>query len=169
MSQLFLPFLLLSLGLILLVAENMLPTSGALGIVAAGCLLLLLYQGFAISPGTGLAYLATEILLVPVAYGASSYLLTKTGFGRIITLRPPEADEVAITREGPDLDRLVGRRGKAVTTLRPSGMVDFEGRRLDGIAAEGLIPPGAPVMAVQVRSGRLIVRVIPGDSGAEPA
>jgi hypothetical protein len=37
-------------------------------------------------------------------------------------------------------------------------LVDFEGRRLDGLSEEGLIPAGALVRAVRVRSGQLVVR-----------
>jgi hypothetical protein len=40
-------------------------------------------------------------------------------------------------------------------------MVDFDGRRLDGLSEEGLIPSGALVRAVRVRGGQLIVRMAP--------
>jgi membrane-bound ClpP family serine protease len=53
---------------------------------------------------------------------------------------------------------LIGQFGRALTPLRPSGLVDFDGRRLDGLSEEGLIPSGALVRAVQVRGGRIVVR-----------
>ena len=59
------------------------------------------------------------------------------------------------------LDHLIGQYGRAFTPLRPSGMVDFDGRRLDGLAEEGLIPSGALVRAVRIRGGQLIVRTGP--------
>jgi hypothetical protein len=40
-------------------------------------------------------------------------------------------------------------------------MVDFDGRRLDGLSEEGLIQAGALIQAVRVRSGQLIVRPAP--------
>jgi membrane-bound ClpP family serine protease len=164
MIELLVPFLILSLGVFLLAAEDVLPTGGALGVLAAGCLILLLYLGFSTSTDLGVRYLIAEVLLVPMAYLTSMYLIEKSGLKRLVSLRPPEAEEVDLSSEGPDLGRLVGHRGRALTTLRPSGMVDFEGRRLDGQAESGLIPSGALVLAVEVRSGRLIVRALPGES-----
>ena len=51
----------------------------------------------------------------------------------------------------------MGQLGRALTPLRPSGMVDFDGRRLDGLSEEGLIPSGALIRAVRVRSGQLVI------------
>jgi membrane-bound ClpP family serine protease len=158
MLELLAPFLILVLGVLLIAAEDLLPTGGILGVMAGGCLLWFLYLGFSHSTSLGVSYLVAEIVAVPLVYATSSFLIDKTGLRGMVSLRPPDLDEVDITREGPDLGRLVGLRGRAVTPLRPSGMVDFEGRRIDGISADGLIPSGAEVLAVQVRSGRLIVR-----------
>ena len=68
------------------------------------------------------------------------------------------AEESAPETKGVMLDHLIGQFGRALTPLRPSGLVDFEGRRLDGLSEEGLIPSGALVRAVQVRSGQIVVR-----------
>lgn len=159
MGELLVPFLVLILALVLLIAEDLLPTGGALGILAAFCLLFVLYLGFSASSATGFRYLVMELVAVPSTFAASSFLIARTGIARSAYLRPPEGHEVDDSLDRPDLGRLVGHRGRALTTLRPSGMVDFEGRRLDGVAEAGLIPSGSPVLAVQVRSGRLIVRM----------
>ena len=169
MGELLLPLLLVLLAIGLLFAEDLLPTGGVLGLLAAACLLFVLYLGYSNASSTGFRYLLLELAIVPVAYGAWALMLARTGVGKAAYLRPPEDDEVGRLHDRPDLDRLLGRRGTALTTLRPSGMVDFEGRRLDGVAEEGLIPAGSPVVAVHVRSGRLIVRVAtdeanPGDA-----
>jgi membrane-bound serine protease (ClpP class) len=152
------PFVLVLLALALLVAEDLLPTAGMLGILAACSLLFLLYLGFSQSVAMGSLYLAFEFVCVPAGFAAWSILLANTKLGRVARLLPPEAHEIDVSTEGPDLGRLVGLRGRAVTPLRPSGMVDFEGRRLDGVAEEGLIPSGSLIEVVEVRSGRLIVR-----------
>jgi membrane-bound serine protease (ClpP class) len=156
--ELLAPFLILVLAVVLIAAEDLLPTGGILGVLAVGCLLWFLYLGFSHSTYLGVRYVIAEAVAVPLFYFSSNFMIEKTGLKRLVSLQPPEIDEIDITREGPDLGRLIGLRGRAVTTLRPSGMVDFEGRRIDGISEEGLIPSGAEVLAVQVRSGRLIVR-----------
>jgi membrane-bound ClpP family serine protease len=164
MLELLAPFLILVLGVILIAAEDLLPTGGVLGVLAGGCLLWFVYIGFSQSTSLGIRYLVAEMVTVPLVYMTSSFLIDKTGLRRLVSLQPPEFDEVDIRQEGPDLGRLIGLRGRAVTTLRPSGMVDFEGRRIDGMSEAGLIPSGAEVLAVQVRSGRLIVRLDDPDS-----
>jgi membrane-bound serine protease (ClpP class) len=155
MAGIVVAFLLCVLALVLLGAEDILPTGGALGILAACCLAFVLYLGFAESATTGLRYLAIEALVVPAGMAGSAWLVGRSGLGRGAYLTPPEAHEVA---EGHGLDYLIGSTGRALTALRPSGMVEFEGRRLDGVAEEGLIEPGSVVEAVLVRSGRVIVR-----------
>ncbi len=158
MVEFVIPFLLVILALALLIAEDLLPTGGTLGILSACSLGLLLYLGFSESAAKGSLYFAIELVFVPSGFAAWSILLANTNLGRVAYLRPPEAHEVDASAERADLARLVGLTGRALTTLRPSGMVDFEGRRLDGVAEEGLIPPGSPILAVRVESGRLIVR-----------
>ena len=162
MTPLLLSLILLALGLVLMVAEHALPTAGALGILAVVCLAMVLYRGFSDSMEAGIAFMVAEVVLVPSTYAAGSYLIARTALGRVTTLRPPEPGEMDVSHASADLGRLVGERGRAMTTLRPSGMVDFEGRRLDGIAEEGHIATGSEVLAVRVRSGRLVVRADPG-------
>ncbi len=159
MFELLAPFLILVLGVILIAAEDLLPTGGVLGLLAVGCLAWFLYLGFSQSLDLGIRYLIAEVVSVPLVYFSYTILIDKTGLRRLVSLQPPEIDEIDVTQESPDLGRLIGLRGRAVTTLRPSGMVLFEGRRIDGISEDGLIPLGAEVLAVQVRSGRLIVRL----------
>ena len=52
----------------------------------------------------------------------------------------------------------LGRSGLALTPLRPSGMIDVDGRRVEAMAESGLIGVGAVVTVVAVRSGRVVVR-----------
>jgi len=158
MIDLLLPLLVLIFGLGLLAAENLLPTSGILGILSGFCFLCLLYVGFSISTRTGLTYLAVEAVMVPLTYGISSYLIARTGLGRLVSLRPPQSHELDTATERPDLGFLLGQTVRVMTTLRPSGTVEFDGRRFEGIAEQGLIPSGSAVQVVQVRSGRLVVR-----------
>ena len=158
--------------MVLLLAEDLLPTGGALGLLAVGCLAIVLFVGFSESTGLGISYLVAEVVCVPIAYASFAFLVDKTGLKRRASLQPPERDEVDLRDENPVLGHLIGRSGRVVSTLRPSGMVEFDGRKLDGIAEAGLIPAGSEVEAVEVRSGRLIVRCVfvegnPGPSDDE--
>ena len=160
MTNVIVTLLILGLGLALLLAEDVLPTSGALGLLAVGCFAVVVYQGFATSTAMGYRYLIVELVVVPSVYAGWLYVMSRTPIGRRTRLTPPEPEELGVSHASPDLQRLVGQEGLASTPLRPSGMVDFEGKRLEAIAESGLIEQGSRVLAVNARSGRLIVRCV---------
>ena len=85
----------------------------------------------------------------------------KTPMAKWIFLKPPDPEDLDPGDHGPRLEHLLGQYGRAMTPLRPSGVVDFDGRRIDGLSEEGMIPSGALVRAVQVRAGQLVVRKAP--------
>jgi membrane-bound serine protease (ClpP class) len=77
----------------------------------------------------------------------------------------PDPDGMAALQPGgeglsspeEDYSPLIGKKGTAATTLRPSGKAEIEGR-LVVVEADGVfIEAGAPVKVVQVRGNRIIV------------
>jgi membrane-bound ClpP family serine protease len=145
-------------GLGLLVGEVFVPSGGLIGLLATGLLAVSLWQAFTVSTATGLGFLIALVILGPLTAMLAFRLFPKTPMGRWLLLQPPAPGEVLPEPPGGRLEHLVGQFGRALTPLRPSGVVDFEGRRLDGLSEEGLIPRGALVRAVQVRGGTLVVR-----------
>jgi membrane-bound ClpP family serine protease len=166
-TELVWPSLCLAIGLILLIAEVFIPSGGLIGLLALGFLIVSLWLAFATSTALGFKFLLALGILVPIALAAAVHLWPRTPIGRHMMLKPPSSEDLEPDSGGVVLAHLVGQFGRALTPLRPSGLVDFEGRRLEGLSEEGLIPIGALVRAVQVRSGRIIVRPvrdpIPGD------
>ena len=53
---------------------------------------------------------------------------------------------------------LVGRRGHALTTLRPSGTVDVDGQRVDVVSESGYLDAGAEVEVIRARGSVVVVR-----------
>jgi membrane-bound ClpP family serine protease len=116
------------------------------------------------APGLGWKFAVAELLLIPAAMSYAIYLWPKTPLAKRIFLKPPNAEELSTTSERPRLDHLIGEFGRALTPLRPSGSVDFEGRRIDAMSEDGLIASGSMVKAVRVHSGVLIVRRLDEDA-----
>lgn len=164
MTELFWPIGCLAVGLILLIVEVFVPSGGLIGFLAVGLLIISLWQAFTISSTVGLIFLLALIGLLPATLALAVHLWPRTPMGKWIFLRPPEPDDVAPETAVPRLEHLIGQFGRALTPLRPSGMVDFEGRRLDSMSEEGLIPSGTLVRAVQIRNGQLIVREVPNQT-----
>jgi membrane-bound serine protease (ClpP class) len=164
MSILAWPLLLLAFGLLLLIAEVFIPSGGVIGVLALCCVVLSLWKAFDQSTALGLNFLLADLLLMPLAAWLALYLWPKTPFARRVFLEPPSPEDIEVSHSAQRLDHLVGQLGRALTPLRPSGLVDFDGRRLDALSEDGLIPPGALVQAVRTRSGQLVVRSAPDPS-----
>ena len=63
-----------------------------------------------------------------------------------------------------DLHTLVGRRGSALTVLRPAGIADIDGVRLDVVTQGEFLNAGASVEVIEVEGNRIVVR-----AASEPA
>ena len=161
MSTLAWPLLLMAFGLLLLIAEVFIPSGGSIGLLALCCLGLSLWRAFEQSTDLGLKFLLADGVLLPLAMALAIHLWPRTPLARRVFLARPTPEEIEVSHSGQRLDHLIGQHGRALSPLRPSGSVDFDGRRLDGLSEEGLIPSGALIVAVRVRSGQLVVRAAP--------
>ena len=158
------PIACMAVGLILLIVEVFVPSGGLIGFLAIGLLGISLWQAFAISASAGGVFLLALVGLLPATLALAVHLWPRTPMGKWIFLKPPEPEDVAPEPTGPRLEHLIGQFGRTLTPLRPSGLVDFEGRRHDSLSEEGLIPADTLVRAVKVRSGQLVVRIVPSQT-----
>jgi membrane-bound serine protease (ClpP class) len=60
-------------------------------------------------------------------------------------------------KKDPDRQKLVGRTGVTLSTLRPSGRADFDGKLLDVVAEGAFIEKGREVKIVAVHGNRIVV------------
>jgi membrane-bound ClpP family serine protease len=152
------PVACLAAGLILLIVEVFVPSGGMIGFLALGLLGVSLWQAFALSMFTGTMFLVALAVMLPITLVVAVNLWPRTPLGRRMILRPPTPGEVEPDAMGSPLEHLLGQYGRTLTPLRPSGMVDFDGRRLDALSEEGLLPAGALVQAVRLRGREIVVR-----------
>jgi membrane-bound ClpP family serine protease len=153
------PILCMVVGLLLLIVEVFIPSGGLIGVLALGLIVVSLWLSFAQSAALGLKFSAALVLLAPMVIAVALHLWPRTPLAKKMFLRPPDPDfDDEFQTEHHRLDHLVGQIGRSLTPLRPSGMVDFEGKRIDAIAEEGLIEAGSLVEALRVHGGRLVVR-----------
>lgn len=153
-------YVLMALAFVCLLAEPFFPTGGVLFFAAGGLLslgVLLTFVGGGLSHG--LVGLVVALLGVPVAVVILFTIWPYTPLGRNM-LAPGQGkdDTLAALDSVKELDRLQGRYGKTISALRPSGMVDFDGQRVDTLAEGGMVEPGTWVRCTEVRSGKVIVR-----------
>ena len=154
--------LLLALGgvALLLVEFFLIPGfgfAGILGILALLAALVMSVVGSGATPEFFMLAAGRILLSLLVALVASFVLLRfmpRTPLGRQLILDTGLDDAPA-----DDL-RWLGKRGHASTPLRPAGIADIEGARVDVVSDGELIDPGTPVEVTRVDGNRIVVRPI---------
>ncbi len=197
--------LLLSVGLVALVGEALVPgfgLSGTLGVLSlgiffsaylwqgyaglgllalflAGILLIVIevffIPGFGITGAGGLAAMLTSlyfffperalalriIVAVLVLSVLGVFLLIKifgaSGLWKKISLESSETVEEGYVSRA-EKKELQGEVGRALTPLRPSGIAELEGRRVDVVTEGDFIEKGAEIEVLSSKGSRVVVR-----------
>lgn len=150
---------LIALGLVLVLADLFFAT-GVLTAAGLGALVVGVavpfYHG---DTSTGVVTLIGVLVGVPVAVGVALHYWRRTRAGRRLFMTGPEEDAtVASMPVLAELEQLRGRLGQAVSPLRPSGVVEFDGRRIDCLTEGILVEEGTWVRCIEVKAGRVVVR-----------
>src|SRR5262249_28045469 len=140
----------------------LIPSGGVLLVCAAGCLIagvtLTFYYGDAT---TGFVTLLVVFLALPLIAIAGMYIWPHTPIGKRLIRQGPSPDEPSAALPGvAGLDDLRGRLGKALSQLRPSGVAEFDGRRVDVLSEGFWVEPGQWVRCVEVKGNRVVVRPV---------
>ncbi len=146
---------LLVIGLVLVCLEVFIP-GGIVGTLGGLCLLGSIVMAFS-ERGSGFGFYWTAAVFVITLLGlfVSIRALPGSPAGKRLFLGSSEAGYTGTT-EG--LERWVGKRGTAVTTLRPAGMVEIDDERLDVVTGGEYLPRGAAVEVIKVEGNRILVR-----------
>jgi membrane-bound serine protease (ClpP class) len=146
-------------GLLFLLAEIFVPHGGALAVLAVASISVGVAFAFFYDPVAGLLTILGVALVIPIGMGLISELWPLTPYGRrmLVPGTSPE-DTVAAQPHLQDLERLKGRFGRTLSALRPAGVVDFDGRRVDTLTEGMMVEPGQWVRCVDVRAGKVVVR-----------
>jgi membrane-bound serine protease (ClpP class) len=140
---------LLILGAVLMFLETVLPGLIA-GIIGFVCLMAAVVLGYRdLDPPGGNIVLA--IVVVGLAVGTWKFF-PESRFARKFV------SASAVGDLGVDKPELLHGTGTAVTQLRPSGVANINGQRVDVVTEGGLIERGAAVKVVAVEGSRIVVR-----------
>jgi uncharacterized protein YqfA (UPF0365 family) len=123
-----------------MVAELLLPTHGILFGLGVGAAIIGVALTFRYGLSTGVITLMVVIVVVPLLGGVLLRIWPKTPLGKHLFLPGPEDDQtVANMPVNLELERLRGRYGKSLSALRPCGVVNFDGRRVDTMTSGEMI------------------------------
>ena len=150
---------LLGLGLVLIVAELLFPSLGALGIGAAIAIVGAIVVAFQEGPQIGAAFLVATAVLVPAAIVLGMKLLPYSPIGKQLVARGSSfTDAAAVDRRDREL---AGKEGVAENLLRPIGTATIDGRRVDVQSRGEPIEAGARVRVIEIEANRVVVVQIP--------
>jgi len=157
--------LLFAIGLILLVVEMFVtPGFGVVGILGVAALM----GGLGLSlVGAGATWEvvveAAWRVVLSLIFAAGAALvalrfLPRLSFGRRLVLEGGLSAKQGYA-SAPEIDqRWLGKRGTAVSTLRPAGVADLEGERVDVVSDGEFIEAGEPIEVSRVDGNRVVVR-----------
>lgn len=160
MDNMTLAYLLILIGLALLVGEVFFYTHGILSVLALAALIVAVTLAFGEGAYTGMTALVTMFVSLTILGILFFNFWPKTPMGKHFFLKAPEDDTLAHHPAHQELERLRGRFGRTISALRPSGITEFDGRRVDTLSEGNLVAPGQWVQCVEVKAGKVIVRQI---------
>lgn len=168
--------LLAGLGLALLVAEVFfIPGFGIAGALGIAALLAALVLGMTAAGDAGAVIVdavwrvVAALLVALLAAGVILRFLPRLTFGRRLVLESNLGTGPAHGSAPLSDQRWIGKRGHAASVLRPAGIADIEGERVDVVSDGDLIERGAPILVTQVDGNRIVVRQLPRLSKDPPA
>ena len=149
--------ILMVIGIALIIMEIFLPSGGILGILAAAALVTSLVLAFRESDATGFTFLGLAVVIVPVSVMLGLKFFPKTPVGRRLILPPTTNTAAPAGIAEKDYTALLGRKGKAVTPLRPSGIIEIDGQRYSAAADGEMIRQGVEIAVITVEGNNIIV------------
>jgi len=164
-----LAILLFFLGLLLVAVEIFVPSLGLLSLMAGACFIASITFAFQESRTWGFGFLGGTLIVVPILIVVAFKVLPVTPIGKRMILAGPDrtravrgADVSSAPRHG-----LLDREGVAATTLRPAGVVEIDGERVDVITEGEWVDAGTAVVVTEVEGNRVVVRARDGAATEE--
>ena len=162
--EILIPIALILVGLALVAVEvTVVPGFNVIGVMGVvGAAVGVVYAFVEL----GLVGRLTTLAATLLAAGALGYLLWDSGaWDRFILSDSLRRDADADAEEHAGRSRMLGHTGTAVTPLRPGGVAEVDGTRLDVETEGAFVAAGSRVRVVALDRRRYIVRVVDEAAG----
>lgn len=149
------------IGVGLLITEAFMPGFGVAGITGVILeIIALIMTWFEHGPIATLAMLLIVLLVLAIAISASLRSITSGRLSKSSLIHSATESNESGYRSVDDLTVFMDREGVATSVLRPTGIADFDGVRLN-VSSEGdYIPAGTKVRIIKVEGAKILVRAI---------
>ena len=154
-SKLLLPVGLQLLGIIIILAEFILPSGGILSLTAAAVFGYSLFYVFKnVSPDLGFLFLGFDIILIPVLVLIGIKILARSP----LALKKSLSKQEGVTSQDKDLQELIGKTGTVINDLRPAGKAIIDNKRFDVVSEGDYIDKDATIIVSSVDGNRIVVK-----------
>ncbi len=154
-DSLLFPIILQLVGVVVIIAEIILPSGGILSIAALGVFGYSLFIVFnEISMTIGFSFVAADLILIPVLVIVGLKLLARSP----VTLRKTLSRKEGVSSQSSELESYVGTQGNAVTDLRPAGIAVINGKRVDVVTRGEYLEKDSAIIVTAVTGNQIIVR-----------
>lgn len=146
------------LGIGLLIMEALMPgfgIAGFSGIALEVVALVLTWQQHGTMATLGMLLIVLSVLAIAIS--TSLHSLTK-GKSSIVNSHTESTD--AGYRSAEDMQVFLGREGTATTALRPTGLGEFDGVRLNVVSEGDFIENGTKIRVTQIEGSRIVVKKV---------
>ena len=154
-DSLLFPIILQLVGVVVIIAEIILPSGGILSIAALGVFGYSLFIVFnEISMTSGFSFVVADLILIPVLVIVGLKLLARSP----VTLRKTLSRKEGVSSQSSKLESYVGRQGNALTNLRPAGIAVINGKRVDVVTRGEYLEKDSAIIVTAVTGNQIIVR-----------
>ena len=144
----------------LLIAEVFVPSGGIISALSLACVIGGVAIFFKHSIAAGWIGVGIAVVMIPSCVIFAYRLLPKTRFGKNVILNAPQRPSGDAIPDTEQLKGLMGATGVVTTPLRPVGMCEFSGQKVECVAEGGYVDKGKKVQVIEVQSTKVVVRVI---------
>jgi membrane-bound ClpP family serine protease len=158
MKELTVPIILQLMGVLVIIAEIILPSGGLLSLLALaifGYSFYLIFTDFTTT--VGVVFIVVDLITIPILLVVGLKLLAKSP----ATLSTQLSKAQGVSSQAPGIEAFMGQSGIASTALRPAGTAHINGQRVDVVSRGEFIEKDAPILVIGVTGNQIIVSTVP--------
>jgi membrane-bound ClpP family serine protease len=164
-TKLLWPIVLQLLGVVVIIAEFVVPSAGILTVVSIAVFGFSLFLVFSsVSINVGLLFLMFDLILIPIVVFFGMRLMGASP----ATLKATLSSKDGAVSQPPEWNALLNKEGDALTDLHPAGTVTIDGKRHDVVSRGEYITKGSRIIVAHVDSNRIVVKRATNNEYSQP-
>jgi membrane-bound ClpP family serine protease len=142
-------------GILVIIAEIIIPSGGILAILAIGVFGYSLYVVFSqVSATAGMLFVMADLVIIPVLVYVGIKFLAKSP----VTLSTRLSRKDGVTSQDVEQNAFLGMEGLAVTDLRPAGVAIIDQQRIDVVTRGEYLEKETEIVVTAVRGNQIVVK-----------